>query len=59
MLPWTEMLRAAVTLGLSPQAFWACSLKEWRWLTQTDRGGLARDGFERLAAEFPDRKEGV
>lgn len=33
MLPWGDMLRAAVAAGLSPDAFWRLSLREWRWLS--------------------------
>ncbi|WP_300379335.1 phage tail assembly chaperone [Henriciella sp.] len=57
MLPWAEMLRAGLQLGLTPASFWACSLKEWRVLTRAPVTVMGRQGFERLAAKYPDRKE--
>lgn len=52
---WSEMMRAAGRLGVSPDAFWRLSLREWRWLTGA--GGAAamtRDEMEQLAERWPD-----
>ncbi len=53
--PWPAMLRLAVTLTITPEAFWRLSLKEWRALTG---GGevevLTRAGLEALARAHPD-----
>ena len=43
MLPWADMLRAALTVGIDPQAFWTLSLKEWRWMAR----GAARSAMSR------------
>lgn len=57
MLPWGEMLRAALALGIGPEAFWRLSLAEWRWLC---RSGAApsREELMAMMAEHPD-KEGA
>lgn len=54
MLPWADLIRSAVALGLSPDAFWACSLREWRWLANKSGGGLSRPSLENLIRQFPD-----
>lgn len=52
---WPAMLRAALRLGVAPEAFWRLSLKEWRALAGPEPGGaLSRIEFERLAEEHPD-----
>lgn len=53
---WAAMLRAALAMGVAPEAFWRLSLKEWRMLTAPAGGGspLDRAGFEALAAQWPD-----
>lgn len=56
MLPWGEMLRAALAAGVAPEAFWRLSLREWRWLAGTGSGPARRD-LEDLMKRFPDRKE--
>lgn len=43
-IPWAVMLRGAVRLGLTPDAFWALSLKEWIWLSRAPDGGHVLDG---------------
>jgi uncharacterized phage protein (TIGR02216 family) len=54
-IPWGQWLSTGLSLGLSPEAFWALSLREWRGLTaplsiQTaDRATLTA-----LIARFPD-----
>ncbi|MBA4227722.1 MAG: phage tail assembly chaperone [Hyphomonas sp.] len=47
------MLRAALALGIGPEAFWRLSLREWRWLA---RGGEAPSRGELMAmmADHPD-----
>ena len=53
--PWAEMLREGVRLGVMPEAFWRLSVAEWRMLTERSRAGaLGRNGFERLARDWPD-----
>ena len=54
MLPWAEMLRCGVLLGLSPRHFWACSLKEWTWLSAGHAGALDRASLDRLSEQYPD-----
>lgn len=60
MLAWREMFRAALAAGLSPTAFWALSLREWRWLARgANEGGLSRAEVVRLAAAIEeDRDDG-
>ena len=53
--PWDEMLRDGLRMGLTPEAFWRLSVREWRILTE--RAGapaLGRGAFERLAEAWPD-----
>jgi uncharacterized phage protein (TIGR02216 family) len=56
MMPWAEMLRLAVAMGVAPEAFWRLSLKEWRMLTQTPRAAapMGREGLARLMEGWPD-----
>lgn len=56
MLPWAEMLRSALLMGLGPGEFWALSVREWRWLSGEAAGGLDRPGLEQLMSGFPDRE---
>lgn len=53
MLPWGEMLRAALALGIGPEAFWRLSLREWRWLAQ---GGdvPSRADLAAMMTDYPD-----
>ena len=53
-MPWPDMLRAALMLGLGPQDFWACSLREWRWLTSGSGPALGRGRLEQLIQDYPD-----
>ncbi|MGB3626541.1 MAG: phage tail assembly chaperone [Henriciella sp.] len=57
MLPWAEMMRSAVLIGIGPDQFWQLSLTEWLWLSSRGEPALNRHGFEALAARFPDKKE--
>lgn len=54
--PWPAMLRLAARAGVTPEAFWRLSLKEWRMLTAPMAGAapLGRAELERLAAAWPD-----
>lgn len=56
MLPWAEMLRAGLALGLSPAAVWALSLREWRWLAAGE-AGLGTVELSRMMADHPDTAE--
>ena len=53
-MPWGAMMRAALSAGIGPEAFWRLSLKEWRWLAHggdaMDRGRMAD-----LMGAFPDK----
>ena len=52
---WAGWLRLAVQLGIPPGGFWQLSLREWRWLTQTQEAqAMGRIEFEALARRFPD-----
>lgn len=50
------MLRLALSLGIAPEAFWRLSLKEWRMLTETERGPapMARGRLDELMGRWPD-----
>jgi len=50
------MLRTAVALGVSPEAFWRLSLKEWRMLTEVAPGvvPMGRGEVEALMQAWPD-----
>ena len=54
--PWPEMLRAAVAVGVTAEAFWRLSLREWRMLAgaSATSAPLGRGEFERLAEAWPD-----
>ncbi|MEM7766443.1 MAG: phage tail assembly chaperone [Pseudomonadota bacterium] len=54
-MPWAEMMRAALRLGIAPQAFWRLSLREWMWLSEAAPGaGLNRSGLAALMEDHPD-----
>ncbi|MEO0982691.1 MAG: phage tail assembly chaperone [Pseudomonadota bacterium] len=55
MLPWGEMLRAALAAGIAPSAFWRLSLREWRWLAAGADEALSRADFEQLQERCDDR----
>ncbi|WP_374390824.1 phage tail assembly chaperone [Brevundimonas sp.] len=56
MTPWAEMLRTAAALGITPEAFWRLSLREWRMLVEAPAGAepLGRVGLERMMEGWPD-----
>lgn len=54
---WGERLSFAVLrLGLTPDAFWALTLAEWRALTRADPGAspMKRRDLDALIAAHPD-----
>ena len=56
MLPWGEMLRAALSLGIGPEAFWRLSVREWRWLAGAGEASMRGDRLEELMGRFPDAR---
>lgn len=56
MLPWAEMMRAAISLGIAPAAFWKLSLREWRYLTGAGGEMLGRRAFEQMMTTHPDKE---
>lgn len=56
MLPWGVMLRAALSAGVGPEAFWRLSLKEWRWLAARGDGMSGAELFGLMAA-YPDERD--
>jgi len=57
MLPWDEMLRAALAAGVTATEFWSLSLREWRWLAGGAAPGLGSAGLDGLMEKFPDKGE--
>jgi uncharacterized phage protein (TIGR02216 family) len=56
VLDWPRLMQAAARMGLSPDAFWKTSLKEWRLLVAAqNNGAMARSELEALAVLHPDR----
>lgn len=57
MLPWPEMMRAALSAGVPVTVFWRLSVREWRWLSE---GGGAQNmnlgGLAELMQNFPDKE---
>ena len=49
-------MRAAMRMGVTPEAFWRLSLKEWRMLTETPRGAapMGRAGLAKRMEDWPD-----
>ncbi len=56
MLPWADVWRRALGMGLSPDAFWRLSLKEWRWLTLTPGQACAGADLGELMRAYPDTR---
>jgi uncharacterized phage protein (TIGR02216 family) len=52
-IDWGGALRAALALGLTPDAFWRLSLAEWRLLTAAPPAATRAD-LARLMADHPD-----
>lgn len=58
MLPWGEMMRAALAAGVPVADFWALSVREWRWLSQGAEGqDMGQNGLAELMKIYPDRDE--
>ena len=55
---WAALLRAALAMGLTPEAFWRLSLAEWRALVGEAPLAPTRAAFEALAALHPDKDHG-
>ena len=55
-MPWGEMMRVALRMGVGPEGFWRLSLKEWRMLTEVGRiaSPLGRRDLEAMEAAWPD-----
>lgn len=54
-IPWGQWLSTGLSLGLSPEAFWALSLREWRGITAPLSAPTAdRATLNALIARFPD-----
>lgn len=57
---WAPMLRAALAMGIGPEAFWRLSLREWRMLTDVARGAghglgaMGRGRLDELMGRWPD-----
>ncbi|WP_396594217.1 phage tail assembly chaperone [Brevundimonas sp. R86498] len=53
---WAGMLRAALALGVVPEAFWRLSLKEWRMLTSQPATtvSIVRSELNELMRAWPD-----
>lgn len=54
MTPWPALIRLAMQMGITPDAFWRLSLVEWRALTGGEAEALSRAAFETLARQYPD-----
>lgn len=54
MLPWAEMWRAALRVGITGQNFWALSVREWRWLCGPGSAALGAGDLRALMGAFPD-----
>ncbi|WP_035579105.1 phage tail assembly chaperone [Hyphomonas jannaschiana] len=54
MLPWAVMLRAALSAGVTPDAFWRLSLREWRWLAGEGGEAMSRGRLAALMGAYPD-----
>ncbi len=53
--PWTLLLRRALAMGVTPEAFWRLSWREWRMLTDAPaQAAMERADFNALMAQFPD-----
>lgn len=52
---WAGMLRAALAMGVAPEAFWRLSLREWRMLKAAEPPAvMGRAEFERLLEAYGD-----
>lgn len=55
---WAGMMRAAAAMGVSPQAFWRLSLREWRWLKAGAAGSasMGRADLDEMMRRWPDKE---
>ena len=51
------MLRAALSAGIAPDAFWRLSLREWRWLAGERGEAMSRAQLAALMGAYPDGEE--
>ena len=54
MLPWGDMMRAVLRLGITPAAFWQLSVREWLWLTATFDVQFGATELQSLMEKYPD-----
>lgn len=54
MLPWSDMLKAALQAGVPPRAFWALSVREWLALSSISGAPLQAADMKKLMEDFPD-----
>lgn len=57
--PWAQWIRAAARMGVSPEAFWRLSLKEWRALTTLGAAAnaMTRTTLDELMARVEGRRQ--
>ncbi len=55
-MDWGEALKAALAMGVAPEAFWRLSLTEWRMLAGPAAGTapMSRRELDALRAAWPD-----
>ncbi len=54
--PFDEWLRLSVTvLRISPEAFWAMSMRDWLTLTAAQSPDITPDDLRALMTRFPDK----
>lgn len=52
---WAGLLRRALLMGLTPEAFWRLSWREWAMLNHEAQAPLGRAGLEAMMRLYPDR----
>lgn len=58
MLPWAEMVRAALSAGVPVSDFWRLSVREWRWLSKASGAHeLDISGLSELMKNYPDKED--
>ena len=50
--PWAQMMRLAISIGITPREFWQLSVSEWKMLVGENNPTLNRHEFENLLKEF-------
>lgn len=51
---WAGLLRRALLMGLTPEAFWRLSWREWAMLDGETSPPLGRAGLEAMMRLYPD-----